>query len=88
MATYVYETIPQKPGDPVRRFEARQSMRDEPLARDPETGLPVRRVILGGYGIITKGGAAGGGEGCAEGACAMPPPAPGHVCANPNCCRN
>jgi predicted nucleic acid-binding Zn ribbon protein len=83
MATYVYETVPQKPGDPVRRFEMQQSMRDEALTKDPETGLPVKRVILGGYGIMTK--AAGGG--CESGACEMPAPA-SHVCGSPMCCRN
>jgi len=67
MATYVYETVPQKAGDPVRRFEVQQSMRDDPLTKDPETGLPVKRVILGGYGIMTKGAAAGScGEGRAK----------------------
>lgn len=84
MATYVYETVPQKPGDPVRRFEMQQSMRDEALTKDPETGLPVKRVILGGYGIMTK---AAGGGGCESGACEMPAPSQ-HVCGSPMCCRN
>jgi hypothetical protein len=49
MPTYVYETtIPTKP---LRRFEVKQSMRDEPLRVDPETGESVRRVISGGYGV-------------------------------------
>ena len=52
MATYVYETIPRKPGDKARRFEVQQSMKDDPLKRHPETGEPVRRVILGGFGFI------------------------------------
>lgn len=85
MATYVYETIPQQPGDEVRRFEVRQSMRDEPLTRDPESGLPVKRVIMGGFGIMTKG-AAPVAQGCGGGACAMP--AGGHVCSSPFCCQN
>jgi len=84
MATYVYETVPQKAGDPVRRFEVQQSMRDDPLTKDPETGLPVKRVILGGYGIMTKGAAAGS---CGEGACEMPA-AQSHACSSPMCCRN
>ena len=33
MTTYVYETIPQKPGAEPRRFEVRQSMADAPLTR-------------------------------------------------------
>jgi predicted nucleic acid-binding Zn ribbon protein len=91
MATYVYETIPQLPGDAVRRFEAQQSMKDAPLTRDPETGLPVKRVILGGYGIMTKGAAASSlsdGPGCENGACEMPARPSAHVCGHPACCRN
>ena len=52
MATYGYETIPQKPGDPVVQFEIQQSMRDNALTKHPETGAPVRRIISGGYGLI------------------------------------
>lgn len=54
MATYVYETIPQKPGQKVRRFEIEQKMSDDALTHDPKTGEPVRRVIVGGS-IITRG---------------------------------
>lgn len=54
MTTYVYETIPQKPGAAPRRFEVRQSMQDAPLKKHPETGEPVRRVIAGGFGVITQ----------------------------------
>jgi predicted nucleic acid-binding Zn ribbon protein len=54
MATYVYETIPRQPGEPVRRFEVVQSMKDKPLSRHPETGEPLRRVISGGYGVMSK----------------------------------
>jgi predicted nucleic acid-binding Zn ribbon protein len=53
MATYIYETVPEKPGEPVRRFEVKQSMKDAPLTREPETGKPVRRVIAGGLAIMT-----------------------------------
>lgn len=53
MPTYVYETIPQKPGEKPRQFEVVQSMRDAPLTKDPATGLPVRRVISLGYSLIT-----------------------------------
>lgn len=52
MATYVYETIPQRDGEQPRRFEVVQSMKDAALTRDPETGLPVRRVISGGFGLM------------------------------------
>ncbi len=84
MATYVYETIPQKPGDAVRRFEVSQSMRDDPLTHDPESGLPVKRVILGGFGVMTKGAAPAG---CGGGECGMPTPG-GHTCSSPYCCQN
>lgn len=55
MATYVYETIPQKKGQKVRRFELEQKMSDDALTHDPKTGEPVRRVIVGGSGLITRG---------------------------------
>ena len=55
MATYTYETIPQKKGQKPRRFEIEQKMSDNALTHDPETGLPVRRVITGGSGNIMRG---------------------------------
>jgi hypothetical protein len=55
MATYVYETIPVNPKDRPRRFEVEQKMSDPPLEKDPKTGLPVRRVIVGGSGLVTHG---------------------------------
>jgi predicted nucleic acid-binding Zn ribbon protein len=54
MATYIYETIPRQESDSPRRFEIVQSMKDAPLTAHPETGEPVRRVISGGYGIMSK----------------------------------
>ena len=57
MPVYVYETI--DPSKPVRRFEVKQSMKDEPLRVDPKTGEAVRRVISGGYGVHVPGGSAG-----------------------------
>lgn len=54
MTTYVYETIPQKPGAKPKRFEVQQSMKDAPLTAHPETGEPVRRVIAGGFGFIAQ----------------------------------
>ncbi|MFO1460424.1 MAG: zinc ribbon domain-containing protein [Verrucomicrobiota bacterium] len=77
MPTYVYETVPAKPGQGVRRFEFKQSMKDEPLTRDPETGLPVRRVISGGFDPMMQGAASE--TPCDSGACPMPPPS-GHGC--------
>jgi len=55
MATYVYETIPRNEKTRPRRFEVQQKMSDPPLKVDPETGLPVRRVIVGGSGLVTHG---------------------------------
>jgi predicted nucleic acid-binding Zn ribbon protein len=53
MATYIYETVPDAPDGPVRRFEIKQSMKEAPLTNDPNTGEKVRRVIAGGLGIMT-----------------------------------
>ena len=57
MPIYVYETTDTS--KPPRRFEIKQSMKDEPLRVDPETGEPVRRVISGGYGVHVPGGSTG-----------------------------
>ncbi len=73
MPTYVYETTDTK--KPIRRFEVKQSMKDEPLRVDPETGEPVKRVISGGYGVHVVGSSigpsvgtvGGGGGGCGSG---------------------
>lgn len=54
MTTYIYETIPERPGAKPKQFEVRQSMQETPLTHHPETGEPVRRVIAGGYGFITQ----------------------------------
>ena len=73
MAIYVYETIPSEAGEAVRTYEIRQSMKEAALAKHPETGEPIRRVITGGLGIMTssKGGPAprpaAGGQGCGSG---------------------
>lgn len=57
MPTYVYETIPQSEGEQPLRFEVRQSMTENALTAHPESGRPVRRVIIGGTGVM--GGASG-----------------------------
>jgi predicted nucleic acid-binding Zn ribbon protein len=54
MPTYLYETIPGAPGESVDRFEMKQSFSDQPLTAHPKTGVPVRRVISGGIGLMTK----------------------------------
>lgn len=71
MTTYVYETIPRIPGVAPRRFEVRQSMKDAPLAADPQTGEPVRRVISGGFGFVAqKSSAASGSKAACSPGCA------------------
>lgn len=46
---YLYETIPADGTRAPRHFEAKQSMRVQPLIHDPENGLAVKRLIQGGY---------------------------------------
>lgn len=76
MPLYQYETIPTVPDEAVRRFEVKQSMNDNALTRDPESGKPVRRVISGGY-LMLKGEVGG-----VSGACDVPAPQPcGGSCA-------
>ena len=55
MTTYIYETIPKKKGGSVRHYEIRQNMKDTALVRHPETGEAIRRVVIGGYGILKSG---------------------------------
>ena len=55
MTTYIYETIPKNPKHKPKRFEVEQKMSDPPLKKDPKTGLPVKRVITGGSGVIFRG---------------------------------
>jgi arsenite-transporting ATPase len=54
MTTYVYETIPQQAGEKSRLFEIKQSMNDQPLTKHPESGEAIRRVVLGGYGVLSS----------------------------------
>ncbi|HRJ73501.1 MAG TPA: hypothetical protein PLS03_14850 [Terrimicrobiaceae bacterium] len=74
MPTYIYETVPSKKGTKPKRFEIRQSIKDAPLSRHPETGEPVKRVIAGGVGLLTSSGSSAGHThtpscGCGAGAC-------------------
>ena len=71
MTTYIYETIPADDSREPLVFEFQQRMTDKPLTQHPETGEPVRRVIIGGLGIMQKGKASspspsscGSGCGC------------------------
>ncbi len=72
MTTYVYETIPQKRGEKPRYFEIKQNMNDQPLAKHPDTGEPIRRVVLGGFGVLSSGKS--GSE-----------PSSGSTCCGPSC---
>lgn len=75
MATYIYETIPGGPSEKAKRYEIKQSMKDAPLVKHPETGENIRRVVSGGFGMMTKGG---DGSAKASG---------GHACGSPGCCH-
>ncbi len=71
--TYLYETIPARKGEAVKQFEIKQSANDAPLTKHPETGVPIRRVILGGWGLVTgkpaSSGTSSGGCGCGPNGC-------------------
>ena len=71
--TYLYETIPALPGDAVDHYEFEQGMNDLPLTKHPETGEPIRRVILGGWGRATSksgsGSSSKGGCDCGPSGC-------------------
>jgi predicted nucleic acid-binding Zn ribbon protein len=71
MTTYVYETIPSKAGAKPKYFEIKQSMNDAPLTKHPETGEPIRRVVLGGFGTLSSksGSDSNSGCGCKPGTC-------------------
>jgi len=70
MTTYVYETIPSNENEEPKLYEIQQSMQEDPLTKHPETGEPIRRVVLGGYGLMKadaaqpEGGDCGPGCGC------------------------
>lgn len=51
MPIYVYETVPDDPTKPTKRYEIWQHMLDAPLVRHPETGERLRRIIIGGVGM-------------------------------------
>ena len=57
MPTYIYQTT--DPTKPVREFEVKQSVHDDPLLVDPQTGEAVRRIISVGYSILIRGGSTG-----------------------------
>lgn len=71
MPAYLYETIPDSCCAEPKHYEIQQSMNDAPLTHHPKTGEPLKRIILGGYGVMKSGGAAesSGGSGCGPSGC-------------------
>jgi predicted nucleic acid-binding Zn ribbon protein len=74
MPTYVYETIPVKKGAKPKRYEIKQSIKEAALAKHPETGEPIKRIIAGGVGVLTSSSSAGSHThtpscGCGAGGC-------------------
>ena len=45
---YLYESVVIGEGDAVEHYEIEQGVHDLPLTKHPETGVAIRRVILGG----------------------------------------
>jgi predicted nucleic acid-binding Zn ribbon protein len=66
MPIYVYQTIPQKPDEKPRYVEFKQGMTDEPFTTHPETGEPIRRVVLGKFGVLTSREPSGNSGPCCE----------------------
>jgi len=73
MPIYIYEGTPQTPGEEPCYFEFEQRMADEPFTKHPETGVPLRRIFRGGFGVgtgrLSSGGSAGGCCGSGSGCC-------------------
>lgn len=67
MTTYVHETIPQKRGEKPRYYEIKQSMNAAVLKNHPETGEPIHRVVLGGFGTLSSKPASNSGSACSCG---------------------
>lgn len=76
MTTYVYETVPATAAQKPEYFEIRQDENDAPLTMHPQTGQPIRRVVIAGHGALgtrasdavpepkSKGGCGCGPKGC------------------------
>jgi len=76
MPIYLYETVSGKSGEKPTQYEIKQGMHDEPLTSHPETGEVIRRIIMGGLGVLRstgkekqaeKPGSCCGGSGCCGG---------------------
>lgn len=69
MPIYVYETISGKAGEKPKYCEILQKMTDRPLTKHPETGEAIRRVILGGFGVLSSTGGKKRSRNAGSGAC-------------------
>ena len=67
MATYVYETIPNK-GEKPKHYEIEQETAEAPLTLHPGTGERIKRVVLGGRELV-KDVADGDSCGCGPSGC-------------------
>lgn len=65
MPTYAYEIL-DRSDSPIGEFEVRQSIKDAPLERHPETGQRVRRkVVISEMPLSSRGyGQPGTGDCC------------------------
>jgi len=66
MPIYIYESIPQTPGEEPCYFELEQHMTDEPSTSHPQTGVPLRRVFRGGFSVGTSRRPSEGSQGCCD----------------------
>ena len=69
MPTYLYETVPAAEGSTSERFEIKQRFDDPPLEVHPQTGVPVRRVISGGMGLVARSSGEEPAPGCGPETC-------------------
>jgi len=65
MKTYIYETT----GGDLKYYEIGQNETDAALTNHPETGEPIKRVILGGRELVKEGHSHTGGCGCGSSGC-------------------
>ena len=66
MKTYIYEIVRSGCCEEPKYYEIEQAEEDAPLAKHPETGEAIRRVIVGGKPLAKEPGdrCCGGGSDC------------------------
>jgi predicted nucleic acid-binding Zn ribbon protein len=70
MPIYTYRTYPPEgSGVEPKEFELEQSIHDNSLVTDPESGFPVKRVIKAGYVYIAGGKGYSPDSGSSESTC-------------------